>query len=64
MSTSLSVEAVRDAIQPNWPDAEKGVPPEQVNKACTVLTNYLDKGNTSEISLIIRTSSRLLAGIV
>ena len=42
---------MRNAIQPTWPDAETGVPPEEVNKACTVLTNYLDKGNTSKIYL-------------
>ena len=51
----MSVEAVRDAIQPNWPDAEKGVPPEQVNKACTVLTNYLEKGNAFEKKFSIDT---------
>ena len=27
-----------------WADAETGVAPNEVNKACTVLTNYLDRG--------------------
>ena len=38
------VESVRQDVQPNWPDAEKGVPLREQDRRCTVLTNYLDKG--------------------
>ena len=40
-----TVESVRSAVQPTWPDAETGVPLDEINRGCTVLTNYLDKGN-------------------
>ena len=44
-SAHFVVESVRKDVQPNWPDAEKGVPKGQQDRRCTVLTNYLDKGN-------------------
>ena len=28
----------------NWPDAETGVNPEDQDKSCTVLSNYMDNG--------------------
>ena len=28
----------------NWPDAETGVDPEDQDKSCTVLSNYMDNG--------------------
>ena len=40
----FSVEAVRESVQPNWPDAETGVPPEEVKRECSVISNYFDKG--------------------
>ena len=40
----LIVEEVRERVQLNWPDAETGVALGDQNKACTVLSNYLDNG--------------------
>ena len=31
-------------MQLNWPDAETGITKEDQNKACTVLSNYVEKG--------------------
>ena len=38
------VEEVRERVQLNWPDAETGVAIGDQNRACTVLSNYLDNG--------------------
>ena len=40
----LLVEAVRQDVQLNWPDAETGVAAEDQNRACSVLSNYVDNG--------------------
>ena len=40
---------MRSSVQVNWPDAETGVAPNEVNKACSVLTNYLDRGTLEEV---------------
>ena len=45
------VESVRDSVQWNWPDAETGVPPEERNRACSVLTNVFDKG-TKDVMIV------------
>ena len=34
-------------MQLNWPDAETGMPKEEQNKACTVLSNYVEKGKST-----------------
>ena len=44
------VEVVREKIQLNWPDAETGLATEDQNRACTVLSNYLDHGRKYKIS--------------
>ena len=43
------VEEVRERVQLNWPDAETGVALGDQNKACTVLSNYLDNGEFAMI---------------
>ena len=40
----ILVEEKRETVQLNWPDAEKGVHPNDQNRACSVLTNYMDNG--------------------
>ena len=44
MIISFVVEEVRERVQMNWPDAETGVNPEDQDKSCTVLSNYMDNG--------------------
>ena len=44
MIISFVVEEVRERVQMNWPDAETGVDPEDQDKSCTVLSNYMDNG--------------------
>ena len=44
------VEMVREKIQLNWPDAETGLASEEQNRACTVLSNYIDHGRQYKIS--------------
>ena len=39
-----TVELVREKVQLNWPDAETGIAREEQNRACTVLSNYVDQG--------------------
>ena len=41
----LLVEEVRQDVQLNWPDAETGVAVEDQNRACSVLSSYVDNGN-------------------
>ena len=38
------VEEVREIVQLDWPDAETGVLPDDQNRACSVLSNYMDNG--------------------
>ena len=40
----ILVESVREKVQLNFPDAESGLAKEDQNRACTVMSNYLDKG--------------------
>ena len=40
----IVVESVRGKVQLNYPDAETGLAKEDQNRACTVMSNYLDKG--------------------
>ena len=40
----ILVEEVREVVQLNWPDAETGVDPEDQDRSCSVLTNYMDNG--------------------
>ena len=40
----IVVESVRGKVQLNYPDAETGLANEDQNRACTVMSNYLDKG--------------------
>ena len=42
------MEAVRENVQLNWPDAETDVAPEDQNRACSVLSNYVDHGKFSK----------------
>ena len=44
MIISFVVEEVRERVQMNWPDAETGVDPEDQDKSCTVLSNFMDNG--------------------
>ena len=49
----LIVEEVRERVQLNWPDAETGVALGDQNKACTVLSNYLDNGEFTMIRFLV-----------
>ena len=44
-----TVEMVREKVQLNWPDAETGLAKEEQNRACTVLSNYVDQGKLIRI---------------
>ena len=47
----------------NWPDAETGVNPEDQDKSCTVLSNYMDNGKFClfriDIDMILRRNSAM-----
>ena len=47
------VEEVRERVQLNWPDAETGVAIGDQNRACTVLSNYLDNGEFAMLRFLV-----------
>ena len=50
----LLVEEVRQDVQLNWPDAETGVAVEDQNRACSVLSSYVDNGNPFLLALLLQ----------
>ena len=59
----LIAEEVRERVQLNWPDAETGVALGDQNKACTVLSNYLDNGEFAMLRFLFD-FQRLLASFI
>ena len=49
----IVVESVRGKVQLNYPDAETGLAKEEQNRACTVMSNYVDKGKLQHLLIFI-----------